>query len=88
MTRTEEQVRGELSSCYLSQFYFTVPALWAGVYFGRRWKSFSPLLVGITVGSGMDLLHGRWYGCRELQQEYDELVAMEKSNKAADKEGK
>jgi hypothetical protein len=70
-------VGDELTACFLSQWQFLVPALWAGVFFGRRMKSYTPLLLGITFGSGLDHLYARCYSCKKLQDEYDHLVQLE-----------
>ena len=77
--RTAEVVGDEVTACYLSQFQFIIPGLWAGVFFGRRMKSYTPLILGITFGTAMDHLYARCYSCSKLQDEYDYLLAVEKS---------
>lgn len=75
--RTSSVVGDEITACYLSQFQFIIPGLWAGVFFGRRMKSYTPLILGITFGTAMDHAYARCYGCKALQDEYDHLIEIE-----------
>lgn len=78
--RTAQVVGDEVTTCFLSQFQFIVPGLWAGVFFGRRMKSYTPLILGITFGTALDYIYARCVSCKKLQDEYDYLVLLEKSN--------
>lgn len=79
--RTAEVVGDEVTACYLSQFQCLIPGLWAGVFFGRKYKTYTPLILGITIGTAMDHLYARCFGCKKLQDEYDYLVQREKTKK-------
>jgi hypothetical protein len=79
--RSSEVVGDEVTACYLSQFQFIIPGLWAGVFFGRRMKSYTPLILGITFGTALDHVYARCISCKKLQDEYDYLVEVEKQQK-------
>jgi hypothetical protein len=71
MAREKKDIELELNSCYLNQYSFAIIGTIFGTLVGARSKNYKPLVVGVTAGSIADLLYGRYYPCRELQEEYN-----------------
>lgn len=86
MARSKKDVEYELNACYLNQFGFAIIGAIIGTMLGVKNKSYKPLVVGITAGSIGDLLYGRYYACKQLQEEYEiarqALVESSSSKKA------
>lgn len=71
MARSKKDVEYELNSCYLNQYSFAIIGAIFGTMLGVKNKTYKPLIIGITAGSISDLLYGRYYACKQLQDEYD-----------------
>lgn len=77
MVREKKDIELELNSCYLNQYSFAIIGTIFGTLVGAKNKNYKPLVVGVTAGSIGDLLYGRYYACKDLQEEYN--IAKEAS---------
>lgn len=75
--RNKDIIERELNSCYLNQYSFAIIGTIIGTLLGLKNKGYKPLIVGITTGSIFDLLYGKLYACKTLQDEYNAMIKKE-----------
>lgn len=74
MSKSKKEIQLELSSCYFSQYGFALLGTIFAVGFGYKYKSYKPLVVGLTTGTILDLAYGKFYACKQLEDDYNEMV--------------